>query len=466
MQHDVTLRRPDDAAASRVAVALAVAVLVALPFSAVDLGLPVGDMGGNLALPAFAALALVLLPAGLPFPLWAIDGDPFERLVVAIVRFFLWCALVTLATGVVFEYQGLDAYGLTPFAHSLPRAPIPLVLGAVVAVAWIVGARVLPPETADRVMLAMAALIAVWGVVQLLALSGAPDWYGPIARAIEGQRALAQGEAGFVDYVSWTGRLNLTTFEAAEAARLLLIVYLPVIVTPLDGRAPGPARLILAAAMAVFIVSAETIVGLAGLALFAAMMLPLLPGRIRFGLVALAPFAVVLVALMLPDSFAERLRAMTEIRDIGSFDQSVLTRAAFAVGSLDVLLAHPLTGIGWSKDIFFMIDVMPEWGMTWEVVRSLTTGEAVAAKSLVIRILLYGGVPAFGLLAFAYGRAAVAAYRRRAPGGDPVMVRGVLVLAMFAFCGLVDGGLLTAFYSFTALGLVLGQMSATMHGRW
>jgi hypothetical protein len=463
MFRDVALS-PESRASSALVRGLAVAALVTLPLSAVDVGLPVGDMGGNLSLPAVAGLMLALLPMALPFPFRARDDDPFERLTVAIVRFFLWCAAVTLATGLVFELQGLEAYGLTPFAHSLPRAPIPVFLGAVVATAWLVGARVLAPDASDRVMIATAVAVAGWGVVQLAVLDGPPDWYGAIARAIEGQRA--GHPDGGVDYLTLTHRINLTTFEAAEAARLVLIVYLPILLTPLDGRAPGFGRLTLAGLMAAFVISAETIVGIAGLALFAVMMVPLLPGRVRLGLVVLAPFAVLATAFAVPDSFVERLRDLFEIRDIASFDPSVVTRAAFAVASLDVLMSHPLTGIGWSKDIFFMKEAMPEWGMTWEVTRSLAHGEAVAAKSLVVRILLYGGIPAFVLLSIAYARATVAAVRVARVRHDPLMIRGVLVLVMFAFCGIVDGGLLTAFYSFVALGLVLGQMSAEARGRW
>jgi hypothetical protein len=450
-------------AASRWTRGLAVAMLLTLPFSAVDFGVPLGDMGGNLSLPVVAALLFLVLPAALPFPVRAVAGDPYERLVVSVVRFFLWCAVVTLATGIVFEYRGLEAYGLTPFAHSLPRAPIPIVLGGVVATAWIVGARVLAAAQSDRVLVAVAVAVSAWGVVQLAALDGAPEWYASIARAIEGQRSAPTVGGAVIDYVTLEHRLNLTTFEAAEAARLILIVFLPILVTPLDGRGPRPARLALVALMTVFIVSAETIVGLAGLALFGLLMLPLLPGRVRFGLLVLAPFVVAAVALLLPDTFVDRLRDLFEVRDVASFDQSALTRAAFTVASLDVLLAHPLTGIGWSKDIFFLGDAIPEWGMTSEVVRSLTLGEAVAAKSLVVRILLYGGIPAFLFLAVAYGRATIAAVRTAALG-DPLATRCVLVLVMFAFCGLVDGGLLTAFYSFVALGLVLGQMSAEARG--
>ena len=93
-------------AASRWTRGLAVALLLTLPFSAVDLGFPLGDMGGNLSLPVVAALLVLVLPAALPFPVRAVAGDPYERLVVSVVRFFLWCAAVTVATGLVFEFQG------------------------------------------------------------------------------------------------------------------------------------------------------------------------------------------------------------------------------------------------------------------------------------------------------------------------------------------------------------------------
>lgn len=442
----------------------AVLFILFLPFSAVDIGLPLGGFAHNAALPFFLALALACMPvfwSGALRGLAARDEACFFGFVFLI--YFGWCALTTLISGVIFEYQALDAFGFSPFTHSVARFPIPLFLGFVILVSFVAARFVLSPAALDRALFATAAIVTVYGWLQFYALEFHPAWYTRLALMLEGAR-IGQDFLN-IDYVTLKGRINLTTYEAAEGARLVLILLLPALFTM---RLAGPfarfCRAVVAGSMFLFILAAETLVGLAGLAALLAALLVMAPRRLQLLLALLILLAGVTGFLLLPPEFAERVRLVLTNPGLAQADESALTRAAFAYATLKIVLAHPLLGIGWSKDIFFMGEAIPEWGNTWEVMRSVTTGEAVAAKSLALRILLYGGIPAFLLLAWFYLRLTFIGFRRFARSADPRWKRLVLVLVTFGICGIVDGGILSTFYPWAALGLALGAATGEVPG--
>ncbi len=443
----------------------AVLFLVALPFSSISFGLPIGEFDHNASLPLLLFLMMaILLTFGRRQFAGISNQDICYSFLVAILFYLAWCALITLITGVVFEYQSLDAFGFSPFTHSIVRFPIPLFLGMVIFASFIIARFILPPKNLERAYFAAALVVTVYGWIQLYALEFHPDWYRRLAVIFEAGR-ISEDHRN-VDYIALRGRLNLMTYEAAEGARLLLILFLPALWTMKSQRRfTRYLQGVMIASMVVFILAAETIVGLVGLGVFLGLVLLLAPARSR-ALLAVATVAAAMIAFVLiPEDFVDRLRTVVTNPGLAQADQSALTRAAFAYASLNILLDHPVLGIGWSKDIFFMANAMPEWGNTWEATRSLSRGELVSAKSLAIRLLLYGGVPAFLAFCFYYMRLFFKALRNFRQSGNPVWKRLILMLATFGVCSTIDGGILSSFYPWAALGFVLGSGSlAETHG--
>lgn len=446
---------------------LSILFLATLPVCAVDLTFLGGDAGMNLGMPIFILLAPLACFTALPFPFVGTFKNSAETLARMVFFFFLWCALTTVATGVIFSYQGITAYGVEPMSHSLARVPIPLLLGAVVIVSFQIAARTLRVDVIERVLLGSAVAVAGYGLVQLLFGHSSPAWYVSLVRVLEaGRNRPGLWPPELLNYVAQTGRLNLTTFEPAEAARLLLIFYVPLLATPARGGRLRPWRVGLIGFMIVIICAAQTIVGLVGLAVLAAITVFLLRGRKRALLVIAAGVVFLGCWFAMPEDFSQRFSDLSGgIHQTGEVDESSITRAAFAVASLRVVLEHPLLGVGWSKDLFFLPDAVPSWGDTWEIRECLAGGQALAAKSMVVRVLLYAGFPAFTMIVLVFVRTFRDMLRRFRHSRDPIMLRAILTLVMFSVCGTLDGGMLTAFYSWAALGLAMGLASRRLSGR-
>ncbi|MXN67218.1 hypothetical protein GR183_20110 [Stappia sp. GBMRC 2046] len=452
------LRRKPARARNKVIEALAVLFILTLPFSSVSLQIPLGNFAHNAALPFFLMLVLACLPVMRQVRLPAIGArDPAAQFLLVIILFFGWCAFTTLITGVIFEYRAVDAFGHSPFAHSVARFPIPVFLGFVVFASFFIARFILPPRRLDGTLLLASTVVTMYGLVQFYSLQFQPEWYTRIALLMEGARTAR--DHIFLDYVTLKGRLNLTTYEAAEGARLVLILLLPALLTmPLVNGFARALRVLSVLSLIVFIFAAETLVGLAGLAILTVVIIFLEPSRQRSRIVfVIAGFGMVAFAL-LPGEFLDRIRVILTNPGLAQTDPSTLTRAAFVYASLDIALDHPLLGIGWSKDIFFMHEAIPDWGLSWEVVNSITSGEAVAAKSLAIRLLLYGGLPAFGILTWYYVKMFLTAVSKARQSRDPCWRRLAFVLATFGICGIVDGGILSTLYPWAAIGLALGSI--------
>jgi O-antigen ligase len=443
-------------AASRIAAILFCVVLITLPITCVDMGALAGDLGMNLVLPFFLLLTPFVVLRMLPFPLKADVGGPYEFLARGLTWFFAWCAFTTVLTGVLFEANGVTASGVSPLAHSLARFPVPLVLSLMVAVSYHAGLRLLSKSSLDLILCIGAGALGCYGLIQIYALHNSPSWYFSIVHWLEAARRHPGPWAPDVlSYIHLTGRVNLTTFEAAEAARLLLIVYIPVLATPQNGK-PGLGRSLLILLLVSLIIAAQTVVGLACLCMLVIVGFAALKGRMRLLLGSAVVLLVVIAILTMPNQFSERLQGIAQSTNVAEIDQSVLTRASFAVASLRVALQQPILGIGWSKEMYFLKDAVPAWGYSWEVQHSLETGEALAAKSMAIRLLLYSGIPAFCLMTILFCRTALTALQDYSATRRPMALRVFLVLIMFAVGGTLDGGILVGAYSWIALGVALG----------
>lgn len=445
---------PRVTAGLRVLAALFVALL---PFAACNILTPViGEFGLNLAFPVFLPLAvgcLTRLRFSRPPPL--IPGSKCEALMTGMLLFFIWCAVNTILTGILFELRGIEAYGFTPAYHSLLRVPVPLVLGALLFVSYQVGAFILPLRSLDRILCFSVAVLSVYGCVQLYALGASPPWYFSFVAWLEAARARpGPWQPEVVSYVHLTGRLNLTAFEGAEAARLLLILYIPVLVTP-RARRFTPGRIVLIVASLGAVLATQSIVGLACLVVLGCLATVVAKRRILvFGL--LAGLLLLASILLLPTGIGDRLNELTRTHGAGDGDQSAVTRAATAIASLRVAAEHPLLGIGWAKELFFVPATMPSWGYTSEVDYSIGAGQALSAKSMTLRLLLYAGAPALGIVFVRFLRALRETYQQYRKTGNPLLLRAVIVMSMFALAGTLDGGILGCTYSWAALGIALG----------
>src|SRR5690606_31136096 len=129
--------------------------------------------------------------------------------------------------------------------------------------------------------------------------------------------------------------------------------------------------------------------------------------------------------------------------------------------SLELLLEHPLIGIGWSMESLFFPDRLQNLLWVPEVLNDIATVNGLAAKSLLLRVTLYAGLPATIVLLAVMARQVMRGFA--AADAFPLHSRVAMILLLVLLIGVVDGGIITTFYPWIAIGLALGNASAQWH---
>lgn len=416
------------------AVGLGRVMIMALPFCAMAKPGVFGNFDANLAL--WPALCLIpMLMMGRPFwDTFLSSGSEGRALRILAICFGL-TAVLTLLNGVRFSTQGLEAYGTDPWAKSQRTAIVPLLLAAIVGVGVTLG-RCLPRATLDHALRVGFALTVGYVALQALSAIWPNAVYAHIWPLLEGARA------GSESYVSRFARLSGPTMEAAELAKLMLVMWLPWVIWPLQARARvwkvGLVLLIAGATLSLIgLALVLMVLGWMGVSGWAGPRLR----RVAVGLLIGAGL-VALGVLWSDDPGPIWARLIQRLTALGQ-DPSAQIRLSYNSAALRLITEHPWIGLGWSNEVFFFPQRISNVAHLWEVQTDLSTGNALTAKSLWLRLAMYMGLPV--LMVFVLGVAGAA----RTP-------RLRMALGLFAVAGAVDGGILTSLYLWVGPALCLG----------
>lgn len=419
--------------------ALAILFIVTMPFSAVTRFGLLGNFDTNLAL-----VPAALLGTGLLFRGWLLRAlvwrNPYAGYLRWIVSFFVFCAVAAIANGIILSAQGVSIYGLDPLGKSLVTAIVPLFIATIIGICFVVAA-LLPPRTLQRAM-----KIGFWGfmgytAIQVVSLLVPNALYDGLRHFFEGGLKIVGGAS----YIAQFGRINGPTLEPAEFAKTLLLFFLPWLLLP----AEGPARMLAVAAAAVATLTSLSLVGVATLAAVVLWMV-LDPNVTRFRMMLLLAGLALLLAFPLYGDLAVT-RLFGRLGESG--DESALIRFTYNKAALALILEHPIIGLGWSNEIFFFPERVKEIVGLWEVQQNIATGDALTAKSLMLRLAMYSGLPA--LLAVVAVTFSTLRKRHGVVSRDLSRLRLAFLILLVA--GTLDGGILTSLYLWAGPALCLGM---------
>lgn len=356
----------------------------------------------------------------------------------AFALFLVLCAGLTIWNGVELAARGVEGYGLDPFAKSARTAVVPFVLLSVLTI----GAGIpfiLAPSTLQATLYAAFVLTIAYCGLQLLSLRFPNPLFDALWPIVEGARDNG-GQPAMLRF----GRLSGPTMEPAELAKLAVLIFVPWFLYPCSG-AVSIWRLALALGLAL------TTASLTG-AVLVALVILVLPiamtsshRRSAFAVVLVSALGLLAIGTDLFAPIAHRLADLAN-------DPSVLIRRTYNGAALSLIFEHPFTGVGWSNEVFYFPQRVASIAYLWEVSADLASGNALTAKSLLLRLAMYGGAVS---LLLAIGTVAILLW-----SGDTIAHRRArLTLVLFLVAGLVDGGILTSFYLWVRPALVLGALS-------
>lgn len=356
----------------------------------------------------------------------------------ALVLYLCLCALFTVINGYRLEELGFSSYGLEPFAKSLKTAIVPLFIAVLIITAASVPLH-LSPSALQRTLGAAFIIAVAYCAFQVLLLVENAKAFDRIWLVVEGARGVFS-EPNIVRF----GRLNGPTMEPAELAKLIAILFVPWLLYPAAGRI-RPTAVLLALSL---MMATLSIIGMV-LALF-------ILGLLMVHRIAVYRFAAILFVLALTiatlfwaEAFIDPL--ISRLSDIRA-DDSIVIRATYNQAALSIIAQNPIIGIGWSNEVFLFGAKVAQIGNLWEVGQDLAKGNALTAKSLALRLTMYGGVPFTAILILAV------AYFLAKPSRSIDVARARFTFGMLAVGGLVDGGILTSFFLWAGPALSVGML--------
>ncbi|WIV50255.1 O-antigen ligase family protein [Marivivens sp. LCG002] len=410
--------------------------ILALPFCAWRKPGFLGNFDTNLGLYALPLLVPMILWQGgaRMFLLRGQGGDVLR--VVAV--FLLCCTGLTLWNGAQFSALGLSAYGLEPLAKSLRTAVVPIVLLALVLIGmslpFFIGRNAI-----QSAIIAAFLLTCLYSVIQFGGLVGRGGLHSLLWPIVEGARDNYGSPA-----IARFGRLTGPTMEPAELAKLVMLLFVPWFIYPAAGL---PSLRLLSVGFGLVLATASLI----GVLLTVVVGLYLWRGgrpsnRWRIMVIGLLGGAAMLALrdIIAPVVF-ERISTLSQ-------DPSALIRATYNKAALSIIIDHPFVGVGWSNEVFFFPQRVSNLAHLWEVSEDLRTGNALTAKSLILRLGMYGGVLGTGCMV-----TLIAWVLRK--GGSADQRRARLCFGLLLVAGLVDGGILTSFYLWVGPSLTLGMLA-------
>lgn len=436
----ITNTPTDKAATTGLLSLICIAFIAWLPFSTVaHVGL-LGNFDSNLSLYPFAPLLGIFMINGL-FIRMLLSGGAEGDILRALFVMFVVVAVFTAINGFWFKSLGYFAYGLDPLNKSLTTAIVPLLIAALyILTAGI--ARYLEPSKLELALMLGFWLTVGYTALQFISHLVPNPIYGLIWPWVEGAK-----DRGGVPYFSIYQRLNGPTSEPAELAKTLLILYLPWIIFPFDGNV----RWGKFAIVGVLTAASQAITGfIILLFVFGILFLSRrINSLLKFSVAYLALTAIVLLAVTdgeILGGLSDRLSSLGD-------DASANVRAIYNLTAMQVAWDYPFFGIGWSNEIFIFPQRLAEAPYLWEIRQNIEDGVALTAKSLLLRLLMYTGIPLFVItLAFI----AIKLTSSRLSGSQLDRRRTRLTFMLLFVGGLVDGGIVTSFYIWAATALPLG----------
>lgn len=414
--------------------------IVLAPFAAGPEFPGFGNFGSNLALLPFLGCVLFLL-LRLAQGRAAISAGVHRTILLSLLIFFGWAALLTLANGARWSLDSsLLAHDVVRAAFAKATAPIFIAL--LLWGGFEIGRRVSPDYLESAVRFSFAIFVA-YTLLQVVSAAVPNPIYSLLSAVVEADTSTNSTEAYFAQF----GRVNGPSIEPAEFSRTLIIFFAPwllISLRPNAGTVALPLLLIGCCASLSFVGLYCALWLLVCTLIFARR--PAMPLLIALtGMLVVLPFGY----WILQDRLFGRL--LEE-------DLSTIIRARYAAISLELLLQHPLIGIGWSMEPLFFPDRLRDLLRVPEVLNDIATVNGLSAKSLVLRLMLYSGLPAALLLMIIATRQVFKGFAGREP--FPLHARVAMILLVVFVTGIVDGGILTVFYPWLAIGLALGNAAA------
>ncbi|WP_194093777.1 hypothetical protein [Marivivens aquimaris] len=406
---------------------LALALLLTLPFCAMAKPGWLGNFDANLSL----FVLVPLLPVLWFTRTWRVvlvrgRGGVMLR---AVVGLLLICAVFTVIGGVRLHFEGVTAYGLDPLPKSLKTAIVPLLLAVFVTAAAAVPSLARPADL-QSAMVAGFALVAAYTAIQWVSLVAPNAIYSMLWPAIEGAR-----DNGGVSAITRFGRVTGPTMEPAELAKLAILFFLPWFAFPAEGRAN---IWLLLGALTLAALS-MSIIGLLLVGMSAVLLIR------HFRWLAIVVIAAAVSASLLP-GLTERLANI-------SHDPSAIIRSHYNAAALGLIAERPIFGLGWSNELFFYPERVSGISHLWEVSEDLRTGNALTAKSLMLRLAMYAGLPVL------IGTISTITWALIG-GRSRALSRARFALAIFAIAGAIDGGMITSLYLWAGPSLCIGALIA------
>ncbi len=417
--------------------------VVITPFAAGPRFPGFGDFGTNLALLPFL-VCLTFFALRLSQGHSAANAGRHRAMLLSLLIFFAWAALLTLANGVRWSFDSLLLpHDAVPAA--LAKAMAPIFIGALLWGGFEIGARVSPEYLESAVRFSFAVFVG-YAVLQVVSAVVPNPVYSLLSAIVEADTSTNSGSSYFAQF----HRVSGPAIEPAEFSRTLAIFFAPWLLISRRRNAG-------VVALPVVLIGCSASLSFVGLYCGAWVLLCALLFSRRPVLPLLAALGCALVLLpfgywVLQDRLFSRLFEE---------DLSTIIRVRYAAISLQLLLEHPLIGIGWSMEPLFFPDRLQ--GLVWvpEVLNDITTVNGLAAKSMILRLALYTGLPAALATLVVLTRQSLRGFA--AGNAFPLHSRVAMILLLVLMIGIVDGGIITTFYPWMAIGLALGNASAHQH---
>ena len=413
--------------------------LITIPFCAFhQVGL-LGNFDANLALAPFLLLLPIILVKTAFVPVLA-----SHRIEASVMRGFIlvmiFASFGTLFNSLIMTHAGVMAYGISPLEKASQAFVVPLFLMLLVVSTFIVGFR-LSSFQVDRALRIGFYLTCAYTAMQITAkvFTFPPyDYFWPI---VEGARPRD------IAYIEKSNRVAGTTQEPADFARLIILFFVPWIIFPVTGKRKK--HLVFLAMLLVLASLSLTgiLLGAAAIAYFVSLKLV----SVKQLLAVLTIVAAIMLTLHVSGAFVKVTDRVENSRD----DQSIGIRYAYNEASMKIIFDHPVFGIGWSNEIFVFPAKITHLDHLWEVGDDLENGSSLTARSLVLRVGMYVGIPAILVLIYLGHKATSRKYTFLSNPVDNARTRYTLYI--FCVGSVIGGGNITSFYLWTAPALYLGM---------
>ena len=420
---------------------LSFAVIACLPFSAISSTGFLGNFGANLSLGPFLALAPLLVISGRMLQIISLKTPE-----ATVLRVFLFVMVATSAltiiNGIMLSQFDIRAYGTSPLEKSLKTSFVPIFIFALVATLATIAAQ-MPIRQFQAALKAAFFMTVCYTALQVLSKFVPNPLYDVLKSVLEGAR-----ETGDVSYFERFNRINGTTTEPAELAKLMLVLFAPWIVVPISGRM----RLWNFLILLILVAATQSIIGLAiaTVLVFLIVLSPRLSShKIRILVIVILYFLTITFIAFGESLFDSLTMRLSNLDD----DPSTIIRPTYNGIALSIILENPWLGIGWSNEIFLFPQRVSSISYLWEVQQNLLNGNALTAKSLFLRLVMYMGIPLFLVLVVAIF---MGLNNDSFKGNQSAQIRTRLAFLLFAMGGSIDGGIMTSFFLWAGPALALG----------